>query len=92
MKSAYELAMEKLDAGEPKRKELTAEQKEQLADISQKFSAKIAEREVFLGKQIEKARAEGDYAEEQNLLKQLASDRATLTEDMEAQKEKIRNQ
>ena len=47
MKSAYELAMERLEQSAPQKK-LTDEQKAQIAEIESKFKAKIAEREVFL--------------------------------------------
>jgi len=54
MKSAYELAMERLARDAPPVK-LTDEQRARIADIDQRFQAKIAEREVFLGGLIAKA-------------------------------------
>ena len=47
MKSAYELAMERLEKKAPS-VALTAEQKAQIAEIDSTFKARIAERELFL--------------------------------------------
>ncbi len=53
MKSAYELAMERLKASDPdSAKELTPAQKKQLAEIDTRYKAKLAEREIFLNQQI----------------------------------------
>src|SRR5690242_5151236 len=59
MKSAYELAMERLNKSAPAAK-LTAEQKKQLAELDSKYAAKIAEREIFLKGELTKATANGD--------------------------------
>jgi hypothetical protein len=58
MKSAYELAMERLaksdpDAGRP----LSAEKKDRLAEIDRVYQGKLAEREIFLKKQLNDAYA-----------------------------------
>jgi hypothetical protein len=89
MKSAYELAMERLQKGEPS-VALTAEQKQQLAEIDSTFKAKIAEREVFLQGQIAKAQAAGKIEEIAELQKQLSSEVRRLQEDWEIKKEKLR--
>jgi hypothetical protein len=89
MKSAYELAMERLQKGEPS-VALTAEQKQQLAEIDSTFKAKIAEREVFLQGQIAKAQAAGKIEEIAELQKQLSSEVRRLQEDWESKKEKLR--
>ncbi len=91
MKSAYELAMERLaksdpDAGAP----LTPEKKARLAEIDTIYKGKIAEREVFLKQQLESAFAEGDYAESEKIKQQLASERARLEEEREEEKERVR--
>ena len=59
MKSAYELAMERLEKKEPTRK-LSEGQKEKIAEINSIYGAKIAERETFLQGEIVKERARGD--------------------------------
>ena len=90
MKSAYELAMERLNQSEPEIK-LTDEQREQLAAIDEKFKAKIAERELFLSDLLKKATMEGDYVELQKLETQKTREISSLKEECEAEKEKIRS-
>src|SRR5689334_20143558 len=54
MKSAYELAMERLNKTSPTVK-LTDEQKKEIGELESKCSAKIAERELFIKGEIAKA-------------------------------------
>lgn len=89
MKSAYELAMERLEKAAPS-VSLTDEQKKQIAEIDSSFKAKIAEREVFLKDQIGKARIAGKFDEVEELEKQLASEIRRLQSDCEEKKEKAR--
>ena len=89
MKSAYELAMEKLQKDAPS-VTLTEEQKKEMAEIESTFKARIAEREVFLKDQIEKARRTGNMAEVEELEGQLASELRRLQDDCESKKEKLR--
>jgi hypothetical protein len=89
MKSAYELAMERLKRASPS-VTLTDDQKKQIAEIDSTFKAKIAEKELFLKDQIGKAQAAGNFEELEKLEKQLASEIARLREDGEAKKEKLR--
>src|SRR5437868_15026280 len=89
MKSAYELAMERLAKSQPLVK-LTDEQKKQLAEIDSTFKARIAEKELFLKGEIQKARATGKFEEVEALEKQLATEIKRLQEDCEAKKEKLR--
>jgi hypothetical protein len=74
MKSAYELAMERLQQKAPS-VVLTDEQKQQIAEIDSTFKARIAEKELFLKDQIGK---------------QLTIDIRRLQEDAETKKEKLR--
>ena len=90
MKSAYELAMERLQKTSPSLS-LTEEQKKELAEIDSKYRAKIAEKELFLRDQIRKAQTEGKVDQIDSLEKQLASDVRRLQEECEANKEKLRN-
>lgn len=87
MKSAYELAMSRLDAQSPAVK-LTAEQKAELAEIDNLFTARIAERRVFLEGEIR--RSAPDPLAQDQLRRQLASEVARLEEEREAKKEKVR--
>ena len=89
MKSAYELAMERLQKGSPTIT-LTPEQKAELAEIDSSFSAKIAERKIFLTDQITKAAAAGKFDDVESLEKQLTADVRRLQEDCEQKKEKLR--
>ena len=90
MKSAYELAMERLQKTAPSLS-LTEEQKKQLAEIDSKYRAKIAEKELFLRDQIRKAQTQGKADDIDSLEKQLASDVRRLVEECEAAKEKMRD-
>ena len=89
MKSAYELAMERLAKSQPIVK-LTDEQKRQLAEVDSTFKARTAEKELFLKGEIQKARNTGKFEEAESLEKQLASEIKRLQEDCEAKKEKLR--
>jgi len=89
MKSAYELAMERLEKTQPSIA-LSEDQKKQLADIDSTYKAKIAERELFLRDQIRKAQRAGNLEDVEKLEKQLSSEIARLREDCGAKKEKLR--
>ncbi len=91
MKSAYELAMERLaksdpDAGRP----LTADQKSRLAEIDRVYQGKLAEREIFLKKQLEDAYAAQNFEEVEKLKKQMSNERARIEEEREEEKERLR--
>ena len=89
MKSAYELAMERLEKASPSLS-LTEDQKKEIAKVDSVYRAKIAEREVFLKGQIRKAQIAGTLEEAQSLEKQLASEIRRLQEECETKKEKLR--
>lgn len=89
MKSAYELAMERLQKDQPSLV-LTNAQKKQIAEIESTYRAKIAEKEVFLKDQIRKAQSAEKFDEVEALEKQLAIEIRRLQEDCEAKKEKLR--
>ena len=90
MKSAYELAMERLGKASPSVK-LTNEQKKEIAELESKRAAKTAERELFLQGEIAKAIDKGDAEAVAQLEKQLQSDRKSIRADCEEKKEKVRN-
>jgi hypothetical protein len=87
MKSAYEIAMSRLEAQAPTVK-LSEAQKAELAEIDNLYEAKVAERRVFLEGEIRKAA--GDSVAENELRRQLASEIARLEEEREHKKEKAR--
>ncbi len=89
MKSAYELAMERLNKNSPTVK-LTDQQKKDLAEIDSKYAAKIAERELLVRDELQKAAEKGDIEAMGQLEKQLISDRKSLSVEKEEKKEKLR--
>lgn len=91
MKSAYELAMERLAKSDPAAgKPLTAEQKARLAEIDTIYKGKIAEREIFLKQKLEEAMSSGKMEEIEQVKKQMATERARLEEERESEKERVR--
>ena len=89
MKSAYELAMERLEKTTPTAK-VTDEQREALAEIDSSYKAKIAEREVFLQSQLAKAIAAGDPTEADSIRLQLSREVRRLQQECEDKKTRIR--
>jgi len=89
MKSAYELAMERLNKAAPSVR-LTDEQKKELAELDSLYASKIAQREIFLNGELAKAKAGGDFDAIGQLEKQLISERKTLQGELEEKKEKVR--
>lgn len=88
MKSAYELAMSRLEKESPIQK-LSEEQKRQIAEIDSEINAKIAEKKVFLEGEIKKSI--GDSLAQDELRRQLASELSRLEEKREERKERIRS-
>ena len=89
MKSAYELAMERLDNESPTVK-LSAEQKQQIADLDSRYAARIAEREIGMKSAIDHASREGRLEEVQELEQQLAGERTKLRAELEEKKDAVR--
>ena len=89
MKTAYELAMERLNQAAPTVK-LTGAQKKQLAELDSKYAAKIAEREIALRDEITKAAAAGDSEKAEMLQQQLVKERKSLQAGLEEKKEQVR--
>lgn len=90
MKSAYELAMERLAKSEPATRPLTPEQKARLAEIDRVYQGRIAEREIFLKQKLDAALAGQQFDEADQLRKQIASEKVRLEEEREAEKERVR--
>ncbi len=84
--------MERLSKSDPQSsKALTAAQRAGLAEVDKVYMGKIAEREIFLKQQLEKALAGRDADEVDKIRKQMASERARLEEEREAEKDRIRS-
>src|SRR5262245_58423674 len=73
MKSAYELAMERLEKIAPTL-QLTDEQKAQIAEIDSTYKARIAEKELFLQDKIREVEKKGSFEELEKLEKQRATE------------------
>lgn len=89
MKSAYELAMERLQKHAPDTK-ITDEKKARLAELDSVYKAKRAERELFLQGEIAKARAMGDGQAYEDLQLQLGRELRRIDDELEDKKEKVR--
>jgi hypothetical protein len=87
MKSAYEIAMERLSKSAPATK-LTSDQKKQLAELDSRYAAKIAEREIALKGEL--AKVVDDAEAEAGLREQLATERKKLQAELEGKKEQVR--
>jgi septin family protein len=90
MKTAYELAMERLNQTAPTTK-LTGAQKKQLAELDSKYAAKIAEREIALRDEIAKAGVAEDSEKVELLQQQLVKERKSLRAELEEKKEQVRS-
>ncbi len=90
MKSAYELAMDRLSASEGAAPKLTVAQKKQLAELDQRHKAGVAELEITLAPQISAARAARDADAIALLEKELRTGKARLADELEVKKEKVR--
>ena len=86
MKSAYELAMSRLEKSAPTTK-LNAEQKKKLAELDSQYAAKIAGHEIALNGEIAKAE---DFEKEESLREQLVSERRKIQAELEDKKEQVR--
>ena len=91
MKSSYELAMERLAKSAPAAKPLTPEQKAQLGEIDRIYQGKLAEREIFLKKQLDDVLAAGKADEYEKIKTQLVNERARIEEEREEEKERVRS-
>jgi hypothetical protein len=90
MKSSYELAMERLAKSAPAAKPLTPEQKARLGEIDRIYQGRLAEREIFLKKQLDDVLAAGKADEYEKIKTQLVNERARIEEEREEEKEKVR--
>lgn len=89
MKTAYELAMERLSKSSPAVK-LTAQQKRAIAEVDARYQAKLAEREITLRDARAQALAAGDGEKAAELEQQLVQERQKLRAELEEKKEAIR--
>ena len=91
LKSAWELALEKLDAeGSAPALKLSQRQKEEIADLRARHKAKIAEAEIAIQSSIRKAAQKGDFEEVERLRGRLAEQRRRINADLETRLEEVR--
>jgi hypothetical protein len=89
MKTAYELAMERLGKASPPAR-LSDDQKKALAELDAVYKAKTAEREIALDAELAKAEAQGDSEAMEKIRQQMAGERRKLQADLEDKKEQVR--
>lgn len=90
MKSAYELALERLESqgiARPKEESLSAEQREQVAEIRRQAEARIAELEILHRDRLQKI---DDPAEREKEEQEYVAERARLEEQRERKVDKLR--
>lgn len=90
MKSAYELAMERLNQTAPSAK-LSAAQKKQIAELEAKYKARIAGRELAVKDEIATAAAAGEFEKVEALQQQLVIERKKLLGELEGKKVVVRD-
>jgi len=88
MKSAYEIALEKMKAAGGSQKKLTEAQKKRVAEIEKKYAARIAESKLSLEQRI----AAAPRDERAALQRQLVDDIKRLDEKREAEKDAVWNE
>ena len=88
MKSAYELAMERLEKNAPSKK-LTEHQKERIQEINSLYGSRIAEKETFLQGEIAKEKAAGNGPAVAELQDQLNREVRRLHREWEEKKEHV---
>ena len=91
MKSAYELAMERLNASSPNQDTpLTEAQKEELADLDNKYNARLAECKIAAKNRMAEASVKGDFQEIAIAEQELQTDIQRIEADRESAKERVR--
>lgn len=92
LKSAYEIALERLAArgGAAAPKELTAEQKRRIAEVRREFAARRAELDVLEASGLRKAAEKADPEALARLREEYAADRRRLDEEEARRVEEIR--
>ena len=94
MKSAYEIAMEKLRKRDAESGEthplLSDPQKSEMAEIRRQYQAKLAEREILYQAEARKARASKDPEAVRSVEEGYRKDRSRIEDDMEARLRAVR--
>jgi len=88
MKTAYELAMERLEKASGPTKKLTDDQKAQIAEIEKLYEAKIAELKLSFESRMRAAQSREEF---DSMQAELGGKMASLEEQREKEKEKVWN-
>ena len=93
MKTAYELAMERLEKESPSSgKKLTDDQKQRLGQMDEECKSKIAERRIMFDKEIRDLQMQGKFDEVEKAREAFTDEIKKLEEDKETKKNKIRQE
>lgn len=90
MKSAYELAMERLSQAAPS-KALSPAQKEQIAELESLYKSRVAQAELATGDEIAAAEAADDLEKAAELRQRLQAERKKLQAELEEKKQAVRD-
>lgn len=90
MKSAFDLALERLEQRDGKGATLTTGQKAAIAEVESKAKAKTAEIEIMFGQKRDAVQAAGDPAQIQEVERQRRSELEKVLHQSEQEKERIR--
>ena len=90
LKTALELALEKLEETPGKIKKLSELQRKSITETRKKYQAKIAEKQLETEEKISKAIRSGEIAPIEALQNQLIEERSHLEQAMETQVQQIR--
>ncbi len=91
MKSAYELAMERLGGSKPS-KPLTPDQKARLAELDSVYRARIAQEDLSCQEDVSKFREAGDASSIEDRQTLFREQRRRLEQELEEKKERIRGE
>lgn len=90
MKSAYELAMERLSRQAPTRT-LSAAQKEQIAELESVYRARIAGRDLATRDEVNRWIAAGEQDKATQAQAEFAAEKQTLEAELEEKKDRVRS-
>ena len=90
LKSALDLALEKLDKEMGAAPKLTGEQKDTISDIRSRFKSKIAEVEIAAQSTIREALQKGDMSVAESAKANMIDEKRRLEEKMEREVAKVR--
>lgn len=90
IRSALEIAMERLEKKEGSPRTLSDEQKAALSEVERKLQARIAEEEILTGQKLAEVRARGDLEEAAQIESWKNEEVGRLRREAERKKEQIR--